>query len=81
MPKLTIPPPPPIFQQVKRKDNSVMAWVNVADGVAKGEVLWAMKIASSNFSFSSSDGTSNLFQDMFPDSMIAKQFTMSHQKA
>ena len=81
MPKLTIPPPPPIFQQVKKKDNSVVAWMNVADGVAKAEALWAMKTASSNFSFSSSDGTSNLFQDMFPDSMIAKQFTMSHQKA
>ena len=54
--------------------------MNVADGVAKAEALWAMKTVFSNCSFSSSNDTSKLFQDMFPDSMIAKQLTMSHQK-
>ena len=39
-----------------------------------------MKCVASNYSFSSSDKTDELFQNMFPDSLVAKQFSVSHQK-
>ena len=72
---LTIPPPPkPIA------GTSVEKWIGVSEQVAKAEALWAMKCAVSNYSFSSSNKMSELFQNIFPDSLVAKQFSVSHQK-
>lgn len=40
----------------------------------KAEILWAMKSTAAHFSFKSSEGTSDLFKTMFPDSEIARGF-------
>ena len=72
---LTIPPPPKPTVRT-----SVEKWIGVSEQVAKAEALWAMKCAVSNYSFSSSNKMSELFQNMFPDSLVAKQFSVSHQK-
>ena len=52
----------------------------MSEQVAKAEALWAMKCAVLNYSFSSSNKMSELFQNVFPDSLVAKQFSVSHQK-
>ena len=38
------------------------------------EILWALKVAHSHYSFSSSDETGDLFRVMFPDSQVAARF-------
>ena len=50
-----------------------------ADQVTAAEVIWAMKVASSGYSFSSCDGTAAMFQEMFPG-QISNDFTMSRTK-
>ena len=40
----------------------------------KAEILWALKSTAAHFSFKSSEGTSDLFKAMFPDSDIACRF-------
>ena len=50
------------------------------DEVAKAESLWALKSATDNFSFRSSDGAPRFFQRMFADSAVASSFTMSRTK-
>ena len=52
-----------------------------ADGALQAEVLWLAKMACNNFSLCSSDNIEDLFQAMFPDSKVAKDFSMSHTKA
>ncbi|MEW8547687.1 MAG: hypothetical protein AB2693_29620 [Candidatus Thiodiazotropha sp.] len=74
---LTIPPPP---TPSTSSSVTVEKWIGVGEQVAKAEALWTMKCATSNYSFSSSDKTPELFQNMFPDSIIAKNFSISHQK-
>ena len=39
-----------------------------------------MKCAVSNYNFRSSNKISELFQNMLSDSLVAKQFSVSHQK-
>ena len=60
------------------KDNASV--VTVQDWVSKAETLWALKTVSENFSFRASDGLTELFQRMFPDSHIAQHMTMSRTK-
>ena len=48
--------------------------------VCKAETLWAFKVAASGYTYSSCDGTPELFQSMFPGSSVAKDFTMSKSK-
>ena len=38
------------------------------------EVLWALKVVLSHYSHKSCEGNAQLFQRMFADSTIAKQF-------
>lgn len=45
------------------------------------EVLWALKMVSSNYSFHSQDECCTIFQRMFPDSDIAKSMTFGETKA
>ena len=40
--------------------------LSLQEKVKAAEALWAMKTAGSDYSFSSSDGTLELFQKMFP---------------
>lgn len=42
--------------------------------------MWALKVANSHYSFKSSEDASLLFQRMFPDSQIAKQFACGESK-
>ena len=44
------------------------------------EVLWAMKVVASHYSYNSCTDTEKLFQRMFPDSVIAKSFTCGERK-
>jgi hypothetical protein len=50
------------------------------DNVTKAEILWAMKMVRSHFSYRSSDDMKNLFQSMFPDSSIANQLSVGRTK-
>ena len=52
-----------------------------ADGALQAEVLWLAKMACNNFNLCSSDNIGDLFEAMFPDSKVAKDFSMSHTKA
>lgn len=42
--------------------------------------MWVIKVVMSHYSFNSSEGASNVFGAMFPDSEIAKQFKCSATK-
>ena len=47
----------------------------------KAETLWALNLVAKNYSFKSCEGTGELFQAMFPDSAITKQFQCAETKA
>ena len=53
--------------------------ISVNDQVTKAEALWAMKVASCGYSYTSCDGIGELFKAMFPGT-LADQFTMSKSK-
>ena len=48
--------------------------------VLRAEALWALKVASGNFFFSSCDGIFDLFQAIFPSDSISKDFMLSSSK-
>lgn len=50
------------------------------DEVARAEIIWTMKVAESGYSYSSCDSLNDVFETMFPDSPIAKSFTLGAQK-
>lgn len=50
-----------------------------ADKVSKAEIIWALKVAQSDFSFASSDNIVATFQEMFGTS-ISKDMTLSSSK-
>ena len=54
--------------------------LTVQDEVLKAETLWALKTASDNIPFRTTDGIPELFQRMFVDSTIAQHMTMSRTK-
>ena len=51
------------------------------DRVAKAEILQALRMVNKNLSFASSKGDSEKFCAMFPDSMIAKSYSMADTKS
>ena len=51
------------------------------DDTLRAEVLWALKINTSHFSYSSSDDIAMLLRTMFPDSAIAAKFTCGERKS
>lgn len=63
----------------EKKDSQLLKYVN-KDEVLTSEILWALKCATSHFSFNSSDHTNKLFKRMFPDSDIAQRFTCNSTK-
>lgn len=65
---------------VDREPQAVKLNPCLKESAVKSELLWAMKIADSNISYSSCDGTPELFCRMFPDSTIAGNFSMSRTK-
>ena len=50
------------------------------ESVVKAEILWAIKSVMSHFSFRASSDIRGLFQNMFPDSAIAKNFACGKTK-
>lgn len=46
----------------------------------KAEVLWTLKVVTSHYSFKSCEGNSVLFQRMFSDSAVARQFSCGERK-
>ncbi|KAJ8032368.1 hypothetical protein HOLleu_25882 [Holothuria leucospilota] len=46
----------------------------------KAEILWSLKVIDSHYSYRSCAGNDKLFQEMFPDSQIAKEFTCGEKK-
>ena len=51
------------------------------ESVLKAEVIWALEILVTSYSFRSSAGKGEVFSYMFPGSEIAKQFQMDKTKA
>lgn len=62
------------------QDDKKNGWLNVQTQTTKAEILECLKYAKSNLPFSSCDGSPKLYSEMFPDSMVAKQYKMSRQK-
>ncbi|GBL88251.1 hypothetical protein AVEN_22110-1 [Araneus ventricosus] len=50
------------------------------NSVLNAEILWALKCVQSHFSYSSCKDTSEIFAAMFPDSVIARQFSCGESK-
>ena len=60
--------------------SSLMEKSVTRDETLKAEILWPLKAIMSHYSYKSCEGTSKLFQAMFPDSRIASQFTCGEKK-
>ena len=58
---------------------NMMAYVSSKETVT-AEVLWALKVVLSHYSYKSCEDIAQLFQQMFADSTIAKQFTCGEKK-
>lgn len=52
----------------------------IRDEKLKAEIVWALKAIMSHYSYKSCEGTSKLFQAMFPDNRIASQFSCGGKK-
>ena len=64
---------PPQPGQLLRQTARLSLW-------STAEVMWALKVANSHYSFKSYEDASLLFQRMFPDSQIATQFACGESK-
>lgn len=53
----------------------------LSEDVIKAELMWTMKLVTDHQSYKSSETASQLFQVMFPDSNIAKQFKCGERKS
>jgi len=51
-----------------------------SSAVTDSEIIWSLKVVMNHLSFNSCKNVSNTFQMMFPDSAIAKKFTLSPAK-
>lgn len=61
--------------------NTKLATINYDDKCLEAEILWLCKVACNNFSLRSVDHIGNTFRQMFPDSKIAAEFSLSHTSA
>ena len=48
--------------------------------VTNAEIIWTLKSVSANFSLRSCDGLAQVFQNMFPGNLVAKNFTFNKDK-
>lgn len=71
MEDLVVPPPP--TDQKQHRSSQLTGYI-LKDSVLSAEVLWSCKTVTSHYSCASSADTDKLFQVMFPDSQIARQF-------
>ena len=67
-------------QEVQGPSQQLLKAYVTGESVMKAEVLWVMKSVQSHFSFRASAEVGGLFQNMFPDSAIAKKFACSKTK-
>ena len=58
---------------------NMMAYVSSKETVT-AEVLWALKVVLSHYSYKSCENIAQLFRQVFADSTIAKQFTCGEKK-
>lgn len=54
--------------------------LKIGEQIVRAETIFALKTIESNFSFASNDGNNLMFPEMFPDSEIAKRFSMHRSK-
>ena len=86
--QLVVPPPPQTATNTLPQSigatgthsNTGLSAFVMKDAVLEAEILWAIKTVMDHYSCSSSDNSSNLFQRMFPDSQIVKQFSCGRTK-
>ena len=67
-------------QEIPNTSQQLLQTYVTSESVTKAEILWAMKIVLSHFSFRASTDVGGLFQNMFPDSAIAKKFSCGKTK-
>ena len=67
-------------QEIPSTSQQLLQTYVTSESVTKAEILWAMKIVLSHFSFRASTDVGGLFQNMFPDSAIAKKFSCGKTK-
>lgn len=66
-------------QRLSVVDNTLRFFEDRGNAI-KAELLWTLKCVVSNFSFNSANNLKHIFQQMFPDSSIAKSFSLSPKK-
>ena len=67
-------------QEVQGPSEQLLKAYVTGESVMRAEVLWAMKSVLSHFFFRASSDVGGVFQNMFPDSAIAKTFACSKTK-
>ena len=60
--------------------NSIEPFVVDRNITLTAEIYWVLKVVSSHYSFKSSESIKGVFQLMFPDSGVAKQFSCGEKK-
>lgn len=74
---LSIPPPPAdTCPGPSTSSKTLQSFVSKEDTI-KAEILWTLKVVTSHQSYRSCVGVDKLFQNMFPDSQIARNFSFS----
>ena len=58
----------------------MQSYIDDKESVSKAEILWTLNVITKHQSFRSSSDSNSLFQTMFPDSEIAKQFSCGKTK-
>ena len=69
-----------VSPKISESSKTMQSYIDDKESVAKAEILWAINVVTQHQSFNSSNYSSTLFQAMFPDSDIAKQFTCAKTK-
>ncbi len=75
------PPPPPPVQQIPGPAQKPISDCMVKEDTLYAEVRWVLKLIYNHQSYKSSEGTTELFSDMFKDSLVAKDFKCGERKA
>lgn len=65
--------------QTEKSPKVVMRCTSEKDKATSAELIWAMKVVESRYSYSSCDGVKEIFKAMFPNS-VPDNFTMSSSK-
>ena len=63
------------------KEKEIILDRSLADKVTGAEAMWVFKLAQQDYSLRSCENIPLLFKRMFPDSEVAKKFTMGRAKA